>query len=294
MKRRNFLAGASALALSPLMIQKAFADGAEALRSEALFEAYRRARRAGRPLLVIIVPSKDGWERGSAWGEYLNHGTEAQLAPLAIFEPACATADELAKLAPQAEVSSDAVLVALDTLKIPAATHTVETKLETSSRGLRRKLYRGNLDRAAYIAAVDAQIDRNIEQLAEAADRARVAVRPTNPDQETALWKPKDGIAYDADEPSIEEVAASAGWYIERIRAGWGDPKGAIKAALADVVRARFRDERIPGSHWARSYGCGTQVEGGEAAMVACGMGHVNARSVRFLHFYVEREQQAE
>jgi hypothetical protein len=38
-----------------------------------------------RPLLVLVVPANDSlkWDRGAAFGELLNHGTDEQLAPLA-------------------------------------------------------------------------------------------------------------------------------------------------------------------------------------------------------------------
>jgi hypothetical protein len=63
-------------------------------------EALERARKAGRPLLVLIIPDDDGekWERGRAFGEWLNHGTDAQLAPLALVEVACLRLDELERV----------------------------------------------------------------------------------------------------------------------------------------------------------------------------------------------------
>ncbi|TNE87470.1 MAG: hypothetical protein EP330_18575 [Deltaproteobacteria bacterium] len=75
-------------------------------------------------------------------------------------------------------------------------------------------------------------------------------------------------------------------------------------AALSDLVLAalpeppqraraiqRFRTEvlaePVEGSHWARSGGCGTMVEGATRQMaVGCGMGHVNARSARVMYFF--------
>jgi len=47
-----------------------------------------------RPLLVLVVPENDAlkWDRGSAFGELLNHGTDEQLAPLSKVDVVAAPA----------------------------------------------------------------------------------------------------------------------------------------------------------------------------------------------------------
>src|SRR5258706_5158512 len=56
-----------------------------------------RARGAGRPLLVIVIPEDEGEmnARGEALGELLRYGTDEQLGPLAAVDVVCATAAEL-------------------------------------------------------------------------------------------------------------------------------------------------------------------------------------------------------
>jgi hypothetical protein len=92
MRRRSFLAAA---ALVPWWIRRAFADASvHDGDGGALGAARERARVAGRPLVAIVIPprdeQKDEW--GTAWGEYLQHGSDEQLAPLHYAEVCCAPA----------------------------------------------------------------------------------------------------------------------------------------------------------------------------------------------------------
>ena len=65
------------------------------------------------------------------------------------------------------------------------------------------------------------------------------------------------------------------------------DEFGARRARLASEARARYVQKRITGSHWASSYGCGTDIEGyDEMYAVGCGMGHVSEKATRFLYFF--------
>jgi len=109
MKRRTFLAavGAStAAALWPSLIRRAFADAsfdAPGTKKTApgLSTSQKRIDTSLRPQLVIVVPADDTqkYRRGELWGEYLNHGAAAQLAPLAHVDVSCATMAELGALA---------------------------------------------------------------------------------------------------------------------------------------------------------------------------------------------------
>lgn len=273
MKRRTFLTAAAAVAASPLLVRRAFAQ-APSERLTALFEAYRRARRHARPLLVILVPSEPsqyGWV-GGAWGEYLNHGTEPQLAPLALFEPACATADDLAKLAPQAEVGPTTRFVVLGTDAVPATAKAYGVSLPKRPGG-----YYGQ---DGYEALAEAAIDGRITALAGlVAEAAR--------DRKDTFVMPK-GTTYGAEDIDVERYAGWA-WSV----AVRHDPAGRVTERLADVARARFRDEPIPGSRWARSTGCGLRVEGAtDNVAIGCGMGHTPRRSVRFLYFYEKKTRE--
>jgi hypothetical protein len=64
---------------------------------ELLREAATRARAEGKRLLVLVIPEDAGlrYERGQLLGEYLNHGSDADLAPLASAVVICARVADL-------------------------------------------------------------------------------------------------------------------------------------------------------------------------------------------------------
>lgn len=86
MKRRAFLAG---LAAAPWWIRRAFADA-------SVGDAHPgpAAPATTGPTLVFVVPRDEGrrWERGAAFGDYLNKGSDRDLAPLALVDVVCAPA----------------------------------------------------------------------------------------------------------------------------------------------------------------------------------------------------------
>ena len=108
-------------------------------------------------------------------------------------------------------------------------------------------------------------------------------LRPSLPHAERAQFR-----AFDA----VEEAVL-----LERIQAN----NAAIQAALSPVlqrlapapagcgpqVRAQVVEQAPAGAHWARSSGCGTDIEGVEPQYrVKCGMGHMPAASQRFLFLH--------
>jgi hypothetical protein len=112
MKRRTFLAAvgtSAAVALWPRLIRRAFADAsfdAPGTRKPASASPSstpaRRIDPSQRPQLVIVVPADDAqkYRRGELWGEYLNHATPGQLAPLAQVDVLCATMADVRAWAP--------------------------------------------------------------------------------------------------------------------------------------------------------------------------------------------------
>src|SRR5262249_25459726 len=102
MKRRTFATGAALAGVTlgwPSWLSRAFGDEkacdpkARPPSVAAVAGAFRRAERAGKPLLVLVIPSDDvtspigptdeKFDRGQAFGELLNFGSDADLAPLA-------------------------------------------------------------------------------------------------------------------------------------------------------------------------------------------------------------------
>jgi hypothetical protein len=246
MKRRMFLAsvGASgtAVLLWPRLIRLAFADasfdvpGAKKT-APGLPSARTRAQQANKPLFVIVVPADDAqkFRRGELWGEYLNHGDPAQLAPLARAEVQCATMSELATLAPDLKGEPLAVLVEPD-----GRAHVLDVKL---------------------------------------------------PEHSTDFYNAKDP---DDDATSAKRIHSVA----MMVRGALGAVAPAeVPAASAQVVRS-LQKAPPSGAHWANASGCGPvtveDMKDDERGGYACGMGHVPAKSSRFLYFYAKSPQQRE
>jgi hypothetical protein len=70
------------------------------------------------------------------------------------------------------------------------------------------------------------------------------------------------------------------------LRSALGAPS--VNAAEdAALVRHALKDRAPSGTHWAVSSGCGTRIEGvSDNVAFGCGMGHVPAKSRRFLYFF--------
>jgi hypothetical protein len=84
------------------------------------------------------------------------------------------------------------------------------------------------------------------------------------------------------DVTSTQRIAAMA----SLLRGALGAP-GVNAAEDAANVRLRLKDRAPSGTHWAVSSGCGTRVEGvTDNVAFGCGMGHVPAKSRRFLYFF--------
>jgi hypothetical protein len=84
------------------------------------------------------------------------------------------------------------------------------------------------------------------------------------------------------DETSNQRIAALAAL----LRQALGAP-GINAVDDAASVRARLKDRAPSGTHWANSSGCGTRIEGvSDNVAFGCGMGHVPAKSRRFLYFF--------
>jgi hypothetical protein len=266
MNRRKFLSAVSsgaALAVPtaaltatwPHFLRSAFAEpsppgSAEVTGLAVVSEGFRRAQRAGKPLLVLIIPRDDAakWERGRAFGAWLNHGSAEQLWPLALCEVACATLDDLRRLVPTVGLG-DPLMIVVETAAVPVTVTRLDAKLvEPPGRRPRPSSVEAWREQQRL---EEAQVDQQIATLARLARKGLV------------------------DSPASGNQRAV--------------PTGAAAmATLAEEAKARLLHQRVPGSHWASSMGCGTRVEGHPeiGRGIQCGMGHVPEKSARFLYFY--------
>lgn len=242
MKRRHFVGAASvglAAALWPAFVREAFGDGPACnggplARVAGVAAAFRRAREASKPLLILVIPADDRakYDRGQAFGELINHGADRDLAPLARAEVLCATMDDLRKLVPTVG-AGDPLMVLVSADKVPATARQLDVELPTST----------------------------FDEDRDWKDRER-----------------KDDVL------SNKRIAIMG----ELLRRALGiDEKRA--AALATEARARLKDKPPPGTRWASSSGCGTDIEGEAPMAVGCGMGHVPKKAQRFLYFFTQR-----
>ncbi|HKB15403.1 MAG TPA: hypothetical protein VKF62_05025, partial [Planctomycetota bacterium] len=85
--------------------------------SGELEAALKRAGEMGKPLLVLVIPSKDEekWERGRLFGGLLNWTGNEPLADLALCEVACASVDALRDRLRLEGVSGEPLAVLVET-----------------------------------------------------------------------------------------------------------------------------------------------------------------------------------
>lgn len=294
---------AAALTASwPGFLRSAFAAKAEGQGHEGenldglavVSEGFRRAARAGKPLLVLVIPQDDSaqWTRGRAFGAWLNHGSAEQLAPLSLCEVACARMNDLRRLVPSVGFG-EPLMVLVETDVVPATVSRLDGKLPDAvpahgassveewreSQQQEEQLIDRQISTLARL--VQKTLVEGEATLSRRAAQARAALSAEELAQLTELSPFRSGAAAPAgllDRGAAVVLATPLS----------GRPRAARSEALAAAARARLSKQRVPGSHWASSHGCGTKVEGHpeQGLGIMCGMGYVPAKSSRFLYFY--------
>jgi hypothetical protein len=241
-----------------------------------------------KPLLVLVIPASDDraqWDRGHAFGELINHGSDEQLALLALFDVVCRKVEDLSPDV-RARVRGEPLMLVVehraDDVAVDVLTADLPPHLDADGRGFPHGL---DGDRDALedrrirerIAVVAGLLDTHVAaRLADQAARERAAL---DCDDRTRLDDPSQLT------PEFVDRAAAGALLAARARPGAA--REHLLALLAAAARARLSDRPIPGAPWARGGGCGVFVEGAdEQHGFACGMGHVPRLSVRFLKFY--------
>jgi len=244
-----------------------------------------------KPLLILVIPADRALQsrRGHAFGELINHGSDAQLAALACFEVRCSRIDQLDP-GLRAQVTDEPLMLVLDHSAAPSLLPlTAELSyLEDQEDRWGSPRDWEEIERLEE-AAIDARITVLADLIATAADGPRLAAQ---------ACREREGLP-DADLQRFAELPQSLGELGPRdldrapalglLAARSGDPEQAahLTTLLAASVRARLCDSPVPGAPWARTHGCGITIEGqARQSRVACGMGSVPARSSRFLMFY--------
>jgi hypothetical protein len=261
-----------------------------------------------RPRLLIILSgdAEHDYNLGHAFGEYLNHGSDAALAPLAAVDLACIAAAEIDLPATAMGQGPLALLlVAGDTQRLVrfalpsmeqyylgnelVTERMIDERIEIVSSAVRRAV----LDRD-HVVGVSPRLLAH-PRVQEIAARARAGYA-------IADWRTDTGgfwiVEEEADQTKTpreprarpltpDEAAHFAPALLALAVPLKGEPATSLLATLAAVARRRVVQGEVPGAEWATSGGCGTTFEDRETSVaIGCGMGHVPARSRRFLHFY--------
>ncbi|MBN8612861.1 MAG: hypothetical protein J0L92_19860 [Deltaproteobacteria bacterium] len=134
MRRRALLLTSGLAVLASAMRDPLSAFAQDRPSDDALLagvsEAYRSAQRARRPLLVLVIPDDNGarWERGIAFGAWINHGSDDALTALGLVELTCAPMSALRQLVPQAP-SGEPLMVLVDPSGVPASARALDAAL---------------------------------------------------------------------------------------------------------------------------------------------------------------------
>lgn len=307
MQRRNFLkwglTGTAAVTLPAWMASCYQSGGKRAAWTEIegeqgpVLTAWRAAREAGKPLLVLTIPSDDTlrWQWGQAWGEALNHGPEELLADLALCEVICAEISEVRKSLPGLRdlpgargLEPAGLLIETDLgLSVPITTEIVT--IEEPGWGDEEQT-------ARYEEAVRARIQllgdglRAVLLPDKPTLRYRARLAAAAHEQTHGVSLPSDWFDGQPIDTTFSKRAAQVP-AVARLAAESHPQREAVIELLAGLAIARLRLEAPAGARWATSTGCGIEVEdcdGSGSPGVACGMGFTPEISSRFLYFFTE------
>lgn len=261
-----------------------------------------------RPRLLIVLPDEieHHYDLGHALGEYLNHGDDAALAPLAAVDLACVAAGEIdLPTSATGQGPMALLLVAGDTQRLVR----FELPGRDAFRYGKEKLAERVIDQR--IAAVSSAVRRAVmdqdrvigvsprmlahPRVQEIATRARAgyAIADWRTDRNGG-WRSQEEVdeARLRGEPLArtlmpDEAAHFAPALLTVASSVEGEARASLLGALAAAARRRVVEGEVPGAEWATTGGCATAFEKRELNIgVGCGMGYVPARSRRFLHFY--------
>ena len=311
MNRRGMLKGlgaAAAAGLWPGWLSEAFGgQPCGVLRGTAtLGAAIQRAHQALKPLLVLVIPGEEGekWERGRHFGEWLNFGSDRDLAPLACAELVCSEMAAVRQLFPSAPAGPEPVALVAQVDRAPArlgvALAAFEAHPDTSGEVVRPADEAKEEEWRELVQKMRVREDDGVEVCI---DRTGAAIRDAILGDAGALqrraderWERLTGADRDVarrilggGDGAPRDVVAVAPLLAAAASQRGGTEEQRLTRLLAEAARVQYCTQRIPGSKWAHSVGCGEIVEGEESQGIGilCGMGRVPAKSRRFLYFFV-------
>jgi hypothetical protein len=257
-----------------------------------------------RPHLLVILPedTTQQYRLGHALGEYLNHGQDADLAPLAAVELSCIAADEVDLPATATGQGPLALLlVAGDTQRLVRFELPGEDVFDHSNELLAEKVIDKRiaiLSAAVRRAVIDHDRVVGVSQRMLSSRRVQEIAARARAGYAIVDWRTDSGFMIPEDETETkrepvarslmpDEAAHFAPALLAVALSVEGEARTSLMSTLAEVARRRVVASDIPGAEWATNGGCATAFENRELNVgVGCGMGYVPERSRRFLHFY--------
>lgn len=290
MLRRQILKLTAGTAISALGFRVLAFDEKKALPK--LDRAFAEASRAGRPLLVFVVAADPSlrYLDGVALGAFLNHGSDEDLAPLALTNIVCAPLAAIRAIAPHGTLGDDPLLVLLRPSVAAADCQVATFALEREQP--ENDPFSSN-DGRTYEQILAQSADRIEKRSAKIAKFLWTELGPERVKELAALVRPKLGEAevaqLDAPELAVAALSsarlrAGAAILLERVAGASGKDRAQVVTVLASEVRESIVKAPPAGAKWASSDGCGTKIEGEEDELrIACGMGFVPPLEQRFL-----------
>jgi hypothetical protein len=299
MDRRKFLRG-SVAGLVPLWLSCAFRRAQDfdpfekRVNDHVLARSYQQAQKLGKPLLVIVATKENYRERQFVFGEFFNYGGR-DLWPLALCEVVCATKAEISTIV---SVEKEPLFYLLEDDQGAVKATPFDTNLpswigleicgipepddEESMEELKPQAAQIVEQRISLLGTLVRQslaIDTAMIQSRAALVQAALPEEASTAD---TLLK-EDKLTYIT---LADRFAALVALYASNVQ------QEKLFALLASAAESRVRRQRIPGSRWGASSGCGTDFEDATKAeksrMVDCGLGYIPEKSARFLWFYTK------
>lgn len=311
--RRTFLAAAAAAGLPPRFAAAFAQDPAQQAGTDAsprvadLCAAWQRARHRAKPLLVLVVPTlqTEAYARGCTLGALLQHAGDETLLDLALCELACASAAETESAVGKAATGAretDPLLLLVEpptSGKEPVAASVLplpdDDLQPVVTRALRVPGPDADAKRAlAMLASVLHQaIAADVGQIASRADRNRATLDRA---EHLALERycARDAVANTPPADVLLGAAAAVRMAAEAPRRP--SDRERLLDDLVAAVRSKYVQAPPSGARWAKSTGCGTDIEGPPLASRRsalggpCGTGFIPPLGRRFL-FFLSRDE---
>lgn len=280
--RRSLLAAGAFALVAPPWIASAFAQDETAsdvpAASFRLAAAIARARKAGKPLFVIVVhESASRAKHGRLWGDLLAFASDEELADFVLCEWTCIAPTTLRARFPELELAADHVAAFV----------------ETDTNRLRAELVRFPFDDVAPSVpelgkAPSANDLAEVEAMRVRATRFATLLRSKIlPDEATLQRRSTQCTLAEGDRPAVPMFAPEIGRPYLRAYDAWAAhlrcaeelDRASLTKTLAQACAQRLWESELDGARWRREV---------KLECPPCGMGVIRRTGRAFLELYTE------